>query len=157
MCDAITTSVMNYLAGCTGPPDPDALRQVTAGALQGQLTTLWQAPDRNWRLYEAYVACFPDAIQALLFLSYAADIGVAYIDRAVIEDRVGRTLSDDEWERVALLLDGYDEHVSSWCDVNSEFMRDILRRSGVDGNNEPDTTHEDPQPVPVHAPTAAMA
>lgn len=137
--------------------DPAVIRQVAAGACRRHLDTLWQARDRNRRLYEAYVACFTDPMQALLDLAHAADIAVAYIDRAVIEAHLDRVLTEEQWQHVASLLDDYDEHVSSWPDVNSDFINDVLRRAGVDVETGSGSAGEDPQPAPGQATAASVA
>ncbi|MEU8001549.1 hypothetical protein AB0B66_10350 [Catellatospora sp. NPDC049111] len=146
--DAIAVSVNDYLTGCGFGVDRLAVQQVVGAAVYRQLAGLWQARDRNRCLYEAYAACFPDPMQALLFLSHAADIGVAYLDRDVIENDLDRTVTDEEWERLAPHLANYDEYVSSVGDLNLIIIRDMVRLAGLSETDDgPEPNGEDPQPA----------
>ncbi|MEV0453779.1 hypothetical protein [Catellatospora methionotrophica] len=133
------------------------LQQVVGGAVFRQVAVLWQARDRNRRLYEAYVACFPDPMQALLFLSHAAGIAVAYLDRACIEYDLGRTFTDEEWEQIAPLLADYDEYVSSVGDLNLIYSRDVVRRAGLSADDGCGSAGVAPQPVPGLDPSVTQA
>lgn len=122
-------------------PDPDgwytiglglAWRQVVAGrcdAIRDERT--WLPP--TTAAYQAYVDCFTDASAALRDLADRAGIAVAYLDRAAIEADTGRSLTDDEWDRIADQLDWYDQHVrgSGGGELNAAFLDQVFTAAGV--------------------------
>jgi hypothetical protein len=91
--------------------------------------------------YQAYVACFADATQALLHLSHTAGIAVAYLDRGYIEAERGGPLTDEQWEELTYQLDEYDEHVS-FDDTNSVFLDQIFSDANIPRHPE-DDEHDD--------------
>jgi hypothetical protein len=75
-----------------------------------------------------------DATQALLALARAAGIAVAYLDRRCLELHYGRTLTEQEWDRIKPELTGYDEWLdnSGAAESISYFVTEVLpRRAGI--------------------------
>jgi hypothetical protein len=85
---------------------------------------------RTKQAYQAYVACFTDATQALLHLSHTAGIAVAYMDRGYIEAERGGPLTDEQWEELTYELDEYDDHVS-FDDTNALFLDQIFANANI--------------------------
>ncbi|MGI5185480.1 hypothetical protein ACQEVZ_55480 [Dactylosporangium sp. CA-152071] len=80
--------------------------------------------------YQAYVACFIDATQALLHLSHNAGIAVAYMDRGYIEADRGAPLTDEQWQEIQFRLETYDDHVS-YTDSNSLYLDQIFASADI--------------------------
>jgi hypothetical protein len=80
--------------------------------------------------YRRYVAAFGDATDALLHLAARTGIAVAWLDRHYFDGHHGVPLTDEQWARVAPLLDSYDTHVS-WSDSNALYADQILAEAGI--------------------------
>ncbi len=131
-------------------PDPDgwytiglglAWRQVIAGRCDTiRDDSTWPKPAAA--AYQAYVGCFTDATAALRDLAGRAGIAVAYLDRSAIETDTGRTLTDDEWDRINHQLDWYGEHVrgSGGGELNAAFLDQVFAAAGVARHIEDDDT-----------------
>lgn len=92
--------------------------------------------------YQAYVACFTDATQALLHLSHTAGIAVAYLDRGCIEAERGGPLTDEQWEELTYQLDEYDDHVS-FDDTNSLFLDQIFADANIPRHPDDEDDEQD--------------
>ncbi len=125
---------------CTDP-DPDGWYTIGLGLSWRQVPArrcdtvrdegTWQSP--VMAAYHAYVGGFTSPTMALLELAGRAGIAVAYLDRGAIEADIDRSLTDDEWDRIALHLDWYDEHVSGsgGGDLNAAFLDQVFAAAGV--------------------------
>ncbi len=91
--------------------------------------------NRN-RAIAALIAAYDgNATVALLDLAYQAGIAVSYEDRLSVEARLGRALTDAEWERAKPHLVGYtcggavnagaDETVAEWVTVTLPHLAGI--------------------------------
>jgi hypothetical protein len=94
--------------------------------------------DACTRLLDSYGG---DATLALLDLARRAEIAVTYLDRAALQAHVGRAFTEDEWQRIAPGLDGYDEWLdnSGAAESIDYWISDILLpHAGVDPDADPD-------------------
>lgn len=109
--------------------DPAAGAEAHAGAGAQQHEPWPRTARQTDRAYEQYVACFPDATQALLYLSRAAGIAVAYLDRGYIEADRGGPLTDDQRQEIRFRPDTYDD--LSYTDSHSLYLDQVFARAGV--------------------------
>jgi hypothetical protein len=120
-------------------PDPDGWYPISLGLSWQQITMdrCDTVRDDSTQLspitaaYRAYVGCFTSPSLALLDLAGRARIAVAYLDREAIEYDTGRSLTDEEWDRITYQLDWYDEHVSGSGELNAAFLDQVFVAAGV--------------------------
>lgn len=75
-----------------------------------------------------------DARTAIREIAEMFDLGVSVMDRADMDEHLGRELSDDEWEDLAPEMDGYDDFLknSGAAESISTWKSQALDRAGID-------------------------
>lgn len=85
---------------------------------------------------DAFISRFPSTTEAVLAVSRQAGVAVAWIDRAVVEEHLGRPLTPEEWTELAIHFDSeYDEWVGA-DDTQSEFLDHALADVGITNEQE---------------------
>jgi len=79
---------------------------------------------------DALLAAFNgDGTAALLYIARRFEIAVAWIDRDIFAQHLGRDLTDDEWDQIVPSLGQYDKRVSECGDnPQSEFVNGGSRK-----------------------------
>lgn len=76
-----------------------------------------------------------DTYRLLTDLAGLLEASVAYVDRLTVEAHLERTLTARDWAAVAARLRpmAFDEHVGEAGSFRTDWIEDILTRSGVPG------------------------
>ncbi|UOY03173.1 hypothetical protein [Blastococcus sp. PRF04-17] len=113
-----------------GPGDP-AESRVLGG---GDATPIGQVV-RPWALQALVAAYGGDTYRLLTDLADVVEASIAYVDRPTVEAHLERSLTDDEWSRVAAQFTAmaFDEHVGDAGMLRTDWIEDRLHRAGVPG------------------------
>lgn len=83
---------------------------------------------------DTFVDHYTNASVALMEVARRFGIAVNYMDRGVVEGKIGRDLTDDEWVKLAPELESYDEWIdnaSFASDTQSDFVFASLESAGI--------------------------
>ncbi|MBF9135251.1 hypothetical protein I0C86_41105 [Plantactinospora sp. S1510] len=70
---------------------------------------------------------------ALKYLAQVSGIGIAWIDRTVVEHQLGRELTEEEWADVGPRLDDYDKYIGDFDQAPEDaFIDKVLSDACID-------------------------
>lgn len=87
-----------------------------------------------YTVVDEFVAHYDSAALAMLAVARRFGIAVNYMDREVVESRLDRVFTDEEWVRLAPELEDYDAAIDDGMfasDTQSEFLWDAVKAAGL--------------------------